>query len=666
MIAKGIYTKMKANQKEKYNLKQSMRGLKNRIQLDMVVILPVALVLQAFLLAVGMQAVTFADYNIIYNWFDVDNLFYPVYNVLLLYIVLQLLFCVFKKVTPGYVIVTVLLVFISVINNMKWLNLKECVTISDFEKISEAFRVAGEAEFNMFKDMWACFLGGIAMLVIFIFLDIKVFCGLKRQPIKIETCRITVLILTVILIPIIVIDAKGSAMAKLTESRSADKTGPIVYFVESIFTSYLDEPYSIDEAQDSYKEYVELGKQLVAKQEEESTNQVEGLIDMNSSIDRVLSTSNYTEKPNIIVIMSEAFYDVNLFEDVLWYSEDPMTYYREIEAKSVASGNTMVNIYGGSTHFSEFEFLTGWNSKGMNSGSCPYKEYFNEEQPSFASYLQEQGYYTLAIHPYDSYFWNRKNAYPNMGFDKFIDRSWMKYTDKCGYISDDALTDEIIYRYEERQNNEEEPFFCFGVSIANHVAMINREEFENTANHIEVAYSQSLTYSDRKLQRLKDYVGGISKSGEALKKLTDYFEKQDEPTIIVFFGDHAPNYAIDILRLSGKEELSYQTPYLIWANYEFDSKKEKDNLSDINVSYLSTYLMQILDMPLTDQNYYNIALQSMYPYETRYAVCNTEGKKYDDFSRQEQDDYFEHALDMKKHIPALLDNPGTIESIWRE
>lgn len=641
MIAKGMYTMMKANQKEKYNLKQPMRGFKNRIQLDMVVILPVALVLQAFLLVVGMQAVTFADYNILYNWFDVDNLLYPVYNVLFLYIVLQLLFCVFKKVTPGYVIVTIFLVVISVINNMKWVNLKECVTISDFEKISEAFQVAGEAEFSMFKDMWVCVLGGIALLVILILLDTKVFLGLKRQPVKMKTCRITLLILMVILIPIIVIDAKGSAMAKLTESRSADKTGPIVYFVESIFTSYLDEPYSTVEAQASYKEYVELGKKLV-------------------------STSLHTEKPNIIVIMSEAFYDVNLFEDVLLYSEDPMAYYKEIEEQSVASGNTMVNIYGGSTHFSEFEFLTGWNSKGMNSGSCPYKEYFNEEQPSFARYLQEQGYYTLAIHPYDSYFWNRKNAYPNMGFDKFIDRSWMKYTDKCGYISDDALTNEIIYRYEERQSNGEEPFFCFGVSIANHVAMINREEFENTANHIEVAYSQSLTYSDRKLQRLKDYVGGISKSGEALKKLTDYFEKQDEPTVIVFFGDHAPNYAIDILRLSGKEELSYQTPYLIWANYELDSQKEKSNLSDINVSYLSTYLMQILDMPLTDQNYYNIALQNMYPYETRYAVCSSEGKNYDEFSQQERDDYFEHALDMKKHIPALLDNPGTIESIWRE
>lgn len=641
--------------KSKGEHKQRLHPLATKLQFDIVVIMPVVLILQAFLLAVGMQAITFADYNILYKWFDVDNLFYPIYNIFLLYVLLQLMFCLFKKITPGYIVVTLLLVLVSIINNMKWVNLKECVTVSDFEKLSEALQVAGEAEFNMFSDMWICILGAVALFIVALALDIKVFRGYKKQLDKMRTCRMTLLVLAVILIPVIAIDAKGSAVAKLTESRTADKTGPIVYFVESIFTSYLDEPYTMQEAEASYNAYVEQGKQLVAKQQNTTDSDVHSSLDEND-----LATK--TVKPNVIVIMSEAFYDVNLFEDVLIYSEDPMADYRGIEKESVASGNTRVNIYGGSTHFSEFEFLTGWNSKGMNSGSCPYKEYFNQEQPSFASYLKEQGYYTLAIHPYDSYFWNRKNAYPNMGFDKFIDRSRMKYTDKCGYISDDALTNEIIYRYEEGQDNHEEPFFCFGVSIANHVAMINREEFENTANHINIAYNQRLNYSDRKLQRLKDYIGGISKTGEALKKLTDYFKGQDEPTVIVFFGDHAPNYAIDLLRVTGKEELSYQTPYLIWSNYEVKTETLE---SDLNISYLATYLIQLLDMPLTNQNYYNIALRSMYRYETRYAIRNMDGENYDAFSRKERDEYFEHALDMKKHIPPLLENYESIEHVWR-
>jgi len=86
---------------------------------------------------------------------------------------------------------------------------------------------------------------------------------------------------------------------------------------------------------------------------------------------------------------------------------------------------------------------------------------------------------------------------------------------------------------------------------------------------------------------------------------------------------------------------------------------------NMNVSYLSTYLMQILDMPLTEQNYYNIALRSRYRYETRYAIYNADNESYDEFSRKEKEIYFEHALDMKKHIPALLENSETIQSIWQ-
>jgi len=634
--------------KERRNTKIKCDWLRNIIQLDTVVILPVVLILQAFLLAFGMQAITFADYNILYKWCDVDNYGYLIYNVLLLYVVLQLFVCLFKRVTPGFVIVLSFTVVMSIINNMKWNNLKECVTISDFEKLSEAIQVAGEAEFKMFSEMWVCLVVGILSLFLLIALDCKVLRDMRRNSDKKRTCRITLILFVVILIPVVAIDAKKSAVAKLTESRTADKTGPIVYFVESIFTSYLDTPYTIEEAEASYENYVAKGRKQVLSQE------TSALPDSQVSEGEI--------QPNIIVVMSEAFFDVNQFEGVLSYSEDPMQYYREIEKKSVAMGNIMVNIYGGSTHFSEFEFLTGWNSKGMNSGSCPYKEYFNKEQPSFVRYLKEQGYYTLAIHPYDSYFWNRKNAYPNMGFDRFIDRSWMKFTDMCGYISDDALTNEIIYRYEERRDESKAPFFCFGVSIANHVAMINREEFENTANHIEVTYNKNLGYGDKKKKRVQDYIGGISKTGEALKKLTDYFEQQNEPTLIVFFGDHAPNYALDILRVAGKEELSYQTPYLIWSNYEMTNVKQEGNM---NVSYLSTYLMQILDMPLTEQNYYNIALRSRYRYETRYAIYNADNESYDEFSRKEKEIYFEHALDMKKHIPALLENSETIQSIWQ-
>ena len=614
-----------------------------KFHIDEKVIVPVVLSIQAFLLIIGMQAITFADYNVLYQWLSIENIGYVIYAFLLSFLLLQLFLCVFKRITLGFIITCLLTILIAVINNMKWVSLKECITISDFDKLSEAFTVASEADFKLFVDWWGCVIGVIILLVLTVVIDIKIVSPHRMNTQFHYYNRTTFFLLILILLPIIIADAKGSAVDKLTHNSSADKMGPVIYFMESIFTAHMDDPYTFSEAKKSYDQYVEEGKALIGKAEDKAENE--------------------QNKPNIIVIMSEAFFDVNQFEGVLTYSENPMAYYEKMQEESVAYGNAKVNIYGGSTHFSEFEFLSGWNSKGMNSGSCPYKEYYNEKQPSFASYLNEMGYYTLAIHPYDSFFWNRKHAYPNMGFDKFIDRSYMKYTDMCGYISDDALTNEVIYRYEERKNiDSEEPFFCFGVSIANHVAMINGEEFLNTADHIDITYEKNIGYSDRRRQRVKDYIGGISKSGEALYKLASYFKEQDEPTVIVFFGDHAPNYAIDIMEKKGKEEDCYTTPYLIWSNYEIADVK---NEADINISYLSTYLLQTLHMPLTMQNYYNIALHNQYRYETRYEICDVDGELYEDMSSSKRDAYFYHALDMKKHIPALLAEPEKMQEVWQ-
>ncbi len=614
--------------------------------------LQLLLVLQSVTLLYFMQAVTFADYDILYDFFQMGNIDNIIYNFLLFYVVLYLFYGIFRRTAIGFACVTVVTTGISVANNMKWVSLKECITLSDFEKLEEALTVVGEAEFEVFPQIKVLAFVLVLWLVLLILYDWWMRKKVRKEPFFLwgkYSAKTLLFVLVSSLLPIMMADAKMSAVEKLTESASADLTGPIIYFVDSAFTADIDEPYTQEKARGIYDSYVSQGKQIV----EENFGETD------------LAEDDFV-KPNVIVIMSEAFFDVNQFDGVLSYSENPMATYESLEKESVTYGNTRVNIFGGSTHFSEFEFLTGWNTKGMNSGSCPYKEYFYKEQPSLASYFKELNYNTLAIHPYDGYFWNRRNAYPNMGFDDFVDRSRMIYTDKCGYISDDALTNEIIDRYEKNKKNSNAPLFCFGVSIANHVAMINREEFENTANHIEITYNKDIGYSETRKKRVKEYISGISVSGEALKKLTDYFDEQEEPTVIVFFGDHAPNYAIDILRAGEKEELSYATPYLIWSNYDLENtvNSEKWESQDMNVSYLSTYLLSLLGMPLPEQSYYNIAIRNVYSFETRYAISNRQGEAYENFSLSEKEEYFNHALDIKKQIPALLEEPNWIKSIW--
>lgn len=604
-------------------------------------IVPVSIVLQALLLVLMLQCTTFAGWEHVAEWLSVKNTFYVLYNLLLAINILFLFYIVTKKLTPGYLVSGAGVLVIGIINNMKWSALKECVTFSDFSKLSEAVKVSKNAEFHIWMGMILFVTAYLAALVLCICVDVKWAKRLADKPYRRVNMWLAGILL-VVLIPVIVQDGKTSAVAKLTENVQSEEPGPVIYFVESLFQEKINEAYTRDEAWNRYETYVEQGKKLVGEKED-------------------ARTGNAVQQPNIIVIMSEAFYNLDRLEGAVSYSEDPMRPFREV-CKEGISGDLYVNVYGGSTHFTEFEFLTGWNTRGMNTGSCPYKEYFSKDQPSFARYLREQGYQTVAIHPYNGKFWNRYVAYPRLGFDAFIDQYRMSYQEKCGYISDDSLTKEIIKQFEEKK--EGRPFFCFSVSVANHIAILNGEEKENAPDQIKVTYDDALGYGPNKKRWVQEYVSGIEKSGEALQELTDYLKTQDEPTIVVFFGDHAPSYALDQLAAGKKDtNLAYSTPYLIWGNYDWMTEKEAQNVS---ASYLSTYLIQLLDMPYTSQNYYNIAMRNAYPVETRYMIKNGKGQFYDQFTPEEQKDYYDHALDLKKHVETLLENPDRISDIWTD
>lgn len=604
-------------------------------------IVPVSIVLQALLLVLMLQCTTFTGWEHVAEWLSVKNTFYVLYNLLLAINILFLFYIITKKLTPGYLVSGAGVLVIGIINNMKWSALKECVTFSDFSKLSEAVKVSKNAEFHIWMGMILFVTAYLAALVLCICVDVKWAKRLADKPYRRVNMWLAGILL-VVLIPVIVQDGKTSAVAKLTENVQSEEPGPVIYFVESLFQEKINEAYTRDEAWNQYETYVEQGKKLVGEKED-------------------AHTGNAVQQPNIIVIMSEAFYDLDRLEGAVSYSEDPMQPFREV-CKEGISGDLYVNVYGGSTHFTEFEFLTGWNTRGMNTGSCPYKEYFSKDQPSFARYLREQGYQTVAIHPYNGKFWNRYVAYPRLGFDAFIDQYRMSYQEKCGYISDDSLTKEIIKQFEEKK--EGSPFFCFSVSVANHIAILNGEEKENAPDQIKVTYDDALGYGPNKKRWVQEYVSGIEKSGEALQELTDYLKTQDEPTIVVFFGDHAPSYALDQLAAEKKDtNLAYSTPYLIWGNYDWMTEKEAQNVS---ASYLSTYLIQLLDMPYTSQNYYNIAMRNAYPVETRYMIKNGKGQFYDQFTPEEQKDYYDHALDLKKHVETLLENPDRISDIWTD
>lgn len=301
------------------------------------------------------------------------------------------------------------------------------------------------------------------------------------------------------------------------------------------------------------------------------------------------------KKPNIIVVMNEAFSDLAVLGD-FQASEDYMPYFHSIfeGADNTITGYMNVSVCGGNTANTEFEFLTGNTMAFLPQGSIPYQQYINDEVQSLPSYLKGLGYETYAMHPYNASGWDRDTVYPLLGFDHMAfvgDYQLRQYI--RNYVSDKTCVDKIIRTYEQKE--EGKPMFLFNVTMQNHGSY--GDVHENFTPDITVEGSSS--YS------LSTYLSLMKKTDEALEEMLSYFEKEDEPTMVVFFGDHQPNdtVAAPILGMNGKNyrslseedtRLRYQVPYLIWTNYDM----ETINHADTSTNYLGTKVLEAAGLNL--------------------------------------------------------------------
>jgi phosphoglycerol transferase MdoB-like AlkP superfamily enzyme len=234
--------------------------------------------------------------------------------------------------------------------------------------------------------------------------------------------------------------------------------------------------------------------------------------------------ANKGDYPDVIMLMSESLWDPTRLENVK-LSADPMP---TIRAKQ--SGNVFSPEFGGMTANVEFEALTGFSNAFLPYGSIPYQQYIRRPVPSLASFFRGEGYSAIAMHPFQEWFWNRKEVYKNFGFEEFRSEETLPPMEKRGnFASDDALMDEIMATTEQARN----PLFLFAVTLQGHGPY---EAGRYAADTIGVEGDLSASAS----QALATYSQGVVEADEALLKLMRWAKKRDRETIIVLFGDHLP------------------------------------------------------------------------------------------------------------------------------
>lgn len=381
--------------------------------------------------------------------------------------------------------------------------------------------------------------------------------------------------------------------------KSYGNNGSILTFMRSIQLMIVEEPENYS------KEAVE---EIASRYPAETADGEEGL------------------KPNILIVMDEAFTDMQSWMD-FETDQEVCPFFAGLTENTIR-GRLYVSSYGGRTANTEYEVLTGDCVGFLPPSSTPYQLYIKDYMPNLNSALELEGYrHTVGMHPYLPSGYNRNNVYEFFGFDRkiFLDEFEGAST-VWGRVSDDADVDKVISEYEDARAESDAPYFIHNVTMQNHSPYTAPADKLGDPVHV---------VSDTSFPDADTYLTEIRKSDKALEKLVTYFESVDEPTVIVFFGDHQPKLSDEFYKMvygktmddmKGEELMQfYFSNYLIWANFDIEEQQ-----TDLSCNYLIPVMKQAVGMKLTGYDRFLLDLHEDLPVVSLNGYWDAEGNYYED------------------------------------
>ena len=150
---------------------------------------------------------------------------------------------------------------------------------------------------------------------------------------------------------------------------------------------------------------------------------------------------------------------------------------------------------------------------------------------------------------------------------------------------------------------EEGPRFVWLLTYQNHAWYEQNEPEYDTVHVTEDPGEQQLT------EQLNEYMTSLEMSAEAIRELTEHFEKSERPVIICMLGDHAP-VMINHLECGAtddddrREILARMVPWMIWSNSAVGEEKLPAVMSTF---FMPATLTDLAGIPLP--LYYEVMLK---------------------------------------------------------
>lgn len=578
-----------------------------------------------------------------HNPFADINWMLQVFSCIFYILLYSIFFAAIGRMRLSFFLTTVILTVIGIANHYTLEFRSAPILPWDIRSLSIALAVTDNQSFTVPTSM-AWTLAGFSGL-----LFLSLHCGLRFQP---SRKRLYSLFMTAVLWIIMVFSVQTTLMTNVLDIYEMPFTQWYTYRQNGFMVSFfMNAKYLRIEKPSGYSPDT---------LEEDFSEGLTELMNWNPQVNDDIfayggaETDESAILPNIIVIMNEAFSDLSVLGD-FETSEDYLPYFNSLTHNAI-NGSLYVSVLGGNTANTEFEFLTGDTMAFLPTGSIPYQQYCKSEMPSLAWLAKDQGYHTVAMHPYYDYGWNRDEVYNYFGFDEAYFLNDFKGSSRLRqYVSDQAMFQKIISLYQKKGS---EPLFLFGVTMQNHGSYT--KSYENFTPKLHVIDEKGYPWADA-------YLSLIRETDQAYRNLINYFTYVDEPTIILLFGDHQPTSLerrffntvmdADSSNLSLEQTvLRYQTPFKIWANYDI---KEADGIR-ISANYLGSLLWQTAGLEFSDYQKYLSELHRLYPVITANFYYDSNGTL---FEKRESGDFL--SLYKKLQYNHIFDTKGRADSLFR-
>ena len=557
----------------------------------------------------------------------------PIYSLrfaMLLSVILFTTFLAITKKTWRATLICYIIVFlITIINELKVLFSGEPLYFSDINFLSKIGDIGGlitgnisvkfVLQFSAVAGIFLLILGGIT------------FAGYKfNMELKNKKLRIWIIVINIILLLLLFVPSKYTKDLYLRLFFNTDEyvdfdsytTNLGFYlkygFVNGMYGIYLNnifvEPTGYDDAK--------LSSMLELDEED---------------------TKKYG-KPNIIVVFSESFWNIDSIDEIKFDKEITSNFNKLKEKGNIV--NVITPSYGGMSENVTFELVTGASMNYFSKGYIPimslYSNDSSKNMPSLVRDLKENGYETEITFGKDYY--NSKKAYTRIGFENYTELE----NNEDYKANDKYCTDRLIDRLE---NKGDKPLFYFLATIEGHMPY-SKDKYEK----YDISLEKS-NLSKESNDALLSYAQGLYNSDKELLKLYNYIESIDEPTILIFMGDHLPfmytvnreNVLNELEYFNSDSELEnnyrlYNQEALILSNYD-----EEINIPEyMGVDNLLNNIVNQLDVNVDDYYRWLYSKQDILPGMNRIVAFDKTGKLYESENiTEEMNDIFETRRQMQ-------------------